>query len=514
MAAATRASLFQPAAKTARFFKVLLYGAWSSGKTRAALGFPGPIAVIDLEASTALYDGFDVVRTRDLPTIERAIAEIAASGKYKTLIIDPITVIYQLMQFGAEDIVAGRNKGQSSLESGQTVGRLEWGIIKRAWANVMTQCTNLPCNVVLIARQSDVLAPDPNGRKGETIKVGVKADADKSTMYIPDLVLQMNVETRDGKASYWSVVEKSRIDGLAVGQRLSGYMAGPLHGLYEAHLAPFATALAQGAPTSALETEGQAVAGYAQVMAGQNAPPDTAKGTATAEQVAEMDRLSVGAGMTLAELCKSLAVANLAELSKEKAARAINRLREKQPKQITTTPAQSSAPAQPATPAAPAQPTAPAATDPDRAARLLEIKQQTERLYPGDREHQGELFRIYSGGHTSENTATEDLPGILAKLKLIRHRDAARGLITRSRKVAEIRAHLNSLTLEPQTYQDVIELLLDGHTLDAEARSIQELNHAWETVFKLKSAADAIRFVGSTGPDWLESVPTTPPATT
>ena len=47
---------FKPAEATARFLKILLFGLSGTGKTIAALSFPG-VAVVDAEGGTTLYRG-------------------------------------------------------------------------------------------------------------------------------------------------------------------------------------------------------------------------------------------------------------------------------------------------------------------------------------------------------------------------------------------------------------------------------------------------------------------------
>jgi hypothetical protein len=137
---------------------------------------------------------------------------------------------------------------------------------------------------------------------------------------------------------------------------------------------------------------------------------------------------------------------------------------------------------------------------------LTQIRAETSRLYPSDAEHQKELYQVFSGGRSSADTAPAELPGILEGLKKLTTRDQARQLLLRARKVAEIRTHLNGLTLPALMYQDVMGALLDGHALDPHTRTIQELNAAWERASKLKTLDDAERFLQPED-DWLADVP-------
>src|SRR4051794_15911517 len=104
----TNRSLFQPAHKRQRHLKVLLRGFSGTGKSRAALGFPGPVAVLDLENSTTLYDGFDFFHTKDLRELDRALAELARGTAYQTVVVDSLTVVWQLLQQAGQALVDTR----------------------------------------------------------------------------------------------------------------------------------------------------------------------------------------------------------------------------------------------------------------------------------------------------------------------------------------------------------------------------------------------------------------------
>ncbi|HEX6607898.1 MAG TPA: AAA family ATPase [Chloroflexia bacterium] len=234
-------SLFQPAAKTQRYLKVLLHGVPGTGKTVAALSFPGPLAVIDLEGGTALYDGdWAVLRTKDLRKIEAAIDELGRSQTYHTVVVDPLTVLWQVLQDAGQGLVDKRRG--DSLESGQALSPREWGIIKRRYNSILTRLINLPLHVVLIARDTDLY----EGKGDALTKVGTKADVEKSTAYVADFVLWCQATGGEGRAQFSAVVEKSRSPLLPIGQRLTGYAADPTTGLYAKHFAAIAGAHTTG----------------------------------------------------------------------------------------------------------------------------------------------------------------------------------------------------------------------------------------------------------------------------
>jgi hypothetical protein len=213
----------------------LLHGVPGTGKTVAALSFPGPLAVIDLEGGTALYDGdWAVLRTKDITKIEAAIAELGRGGTYRTVVIDPLTVLWQVLQDAGQGLVDKRRG--DSLESGQALSPREWGIIKRRYNSILTRLINLPLHVVLIARDTDLY----EGKGDALTKVGTKADVEKSTAYVADFVLWCQATGGDGKAQFSAVVEKSRSSRLPIGQRLTAYSADPATGLYARHFAAIA----------------------------------------------------------------------------------------------------------------------------------------------------------------------------------------------------------------------------------------------------------------------------------
>lgn len=259
---------FQPASKSERHLKVLLTGTFGTGKTRAALSFPQPIAVLDLEGGTALYSGnFDVLRSKDLRTIEQAIDSLQGSP-YKTVVIDPITVIYTLLQDAAQSLVERRNQNQPTIESGKSLTPREWGLIKREYNALLTKLINLPMHVVLVTREKDLY----EGTGDNMRKIGVQPDTEKGTPYLADFVLHMLTEGQNGE-TFVTVVEKSRSPMLPKGKKLVGYGADPRKGLYPLFLAPVADEHQGGAPVQ-LEDDSAAASKNADVLAREEAPAE------------------------------------------------------------------------------------------------------------------------------------------------------------------------------------------------------------------------------------------------
>lgn len=173
---------FQPAAPS-RLLKVLLFGTSGSGKTLAALTFPG-VAFIDAEAGSDAYAriaevaDFEVIHTKSLADVDQAIQFIqsGASG-FETLVVDPITVFYDML----------KDTARQSAKKG-LMGMPEWNQVNNRMNALYNTLTSCPVNVVICAREA-------NEYEGEGLalrKVGPKAAADRNLPYMFDFIVRMN----------------------------------------------------------------------------------------------------------------------------------------------------------------------------------------------------------------------------------------------------------------------------------------------------------------------------------
>lgn len=189
---------FRPAEAVVPRVKCLVYGQSGVGKTYLALTAPGKVAVIDTEGGTAFYAGrsglsaFDVLPTKTFNDVTRAIAYLAAHpGEYETLVIDPVTVLYETLQDAAQSKRAEkRHNSEADLEM------LDWQRIKRAYKALMTDLVNLPMHVIVTAREKD----DEEGSGDNRRKVGTKPDAEKNTPYYFDTVVRLVARGQERKA--------------------------------------------------------------------------------------------------------------------------------------------------------------------------------------------------------------------------------------------------------------------------------------------------------------------------
>lgn len=207
----TKASAVEPNVKA------LIYGAWGAGKTYFALGAPGKVAVIDTEGGTAFYAGafpdYDVITTKSYRDVIGAIDFIERTpGEYRTLVIDPVTILYDTLQEAA--LKARVVKAARKAERGPAAARadfdpdnvdlemLDWGRIKRNYKALMTRLVNLPVHVIVTAREKE----EREKRGDEMVLVGHRPDAEKGTAYNFDVVLR--ALKRGDRREF--VVEKAR----------------------------------------------------------------------------------------------------------------------------------------------------------------------------------------------------------------------------------------------------------------------------------------------------------------
>jgi len=205
--------MFTKATGINKKLKVLVYGQSGAGKTHFALTFPRP-AVIDAEGGTEMFGGrfdFDVLRTKDIDEVLKAVESITPK-QYDTVVVDPITVLWQVTMEAGQMAAEKRAIRQKRSADEATLTPRDWGIIKRKVNALYTRLVNMPTHVVVCGRIKDI----NESRGTEVVKVGERVDAEKSTEYLFDVIIKIEIG-KDGQRV--GIVEKDR-SGKLQGKRI------------------------------------------------------------------------------------------------------------------------------------------------------------------------------------------------------------------------------------------------------------------------------------------------------
>jgi len=204
--------MFVKASGVNKKLKVLVYGPSGAGKTHLALTFP-KVAAIDCEGGTELFSDrfdFDVLRTKNIDEVLAALESIDPK-EYGTVVVDPVTVLWQVLMEAGQIAAENRAKRQRRNPEEATLTPRDWGIIKRKVNALYTRLVNMPVHVVVCGRIKDV----NESRGTEVVKVGERVDAEKSTEYLFDIIIKLVIE--NGKRI--GIVEKDR-SGKLQGKRI------------------------------------------------------------------------------------------------------------------------------------------------------------------------------------------------------------------------------------------------------------------------------------------------------
>jgi hypothetical protein len=194
------AILFTKPTKAAKRLKLMLYGVAGVGKTTAAIQFPNP-AIIDTErgAENDTYvdlinaKGGAILSTSSFDTIMEQVKALATTEHpYRTLVIDPITVVYDAMATAWEKRVGdewSRHRAKAVTD----------------WKRLTNLLAALDMNVVFTSHaKSEWVNGESTGR--------FTFDGPKGADYWMDLVIEVQ---RSGEERF-GIIRKSRIKTLPV----------------------------------------------------------------------------------------------------------------------------------------------------------------------------------------------------------------------------------------------------------------------------------------------------------
>ena len=186
--------------------KLFLYGPAGVGKTTAALQFPKSY-VIDMEKGTDYYSesmnrsGSAVFQTISGDDIKAEIkALLTEKHDYRTLIIDPITQLYNALQEKWTRIFEKHSKVDAA--EIQDFGMRFWGRVKSEYKSIQRMLLSLDMNVIITSHQKDVYGAGMQ-------KIGVGPDSMKGDQYVFDLVFRL--DNINGKRVAFTEKERSEI---------------------------------------------------------------------------------------------------------------------------------------------------------------------------------------------------------------------------------------------------------------------------------------------------------------
>ncbi len=178
----------KPEAKEKRL-KLLVYGPSGVGKTTAAIQFPKAY-IIDCEKGTDFYSG--TINKADSAVLQTNVADdimeelktlLTTKHEFRTLIIDPITQVYNACQDKWTRIFEKNAKTKEAAEI-QDFGPRYWGRVKADMKAIDRMLVQLDMNVIITSHQKDIYGPGMQ-------KLGVGPDAMKGAEYLFDLVFEL-----------------------------------------------------------------------------------------------------------------------------------------------------------------------------------------------------------------------------------------------------------------------------------------------------------------------------------
>lgn len=180
---------FMDASKREKRLKLFLWGKTGTGKTILSLQFPSPV-VLDLEAGTDLYGNdfsFAVKKPKSIDDINNCVDWLLSNKHdYKTLVLDPATIYWQMLQDKWSKIFLARNKqGRGFKFDYYDLQFRDWKVIKADNNNFLHKLTLLDMNIIFTAHSKDQYADG-----GEMKKIGITYDGEKNLEYFFDTVVQ------------------------------------------------------------------------------------------------------------------------------------------------------------------------------------------------------------------------------------------------------------------------------------------------------------------------------------
>lgn len=166
-----------------------MYGPAGVGKTWAAIQFPNAV-IIDSEKGTDFYANIIskqnsvVLQSNNPDEIREELTELLTTQHdFKTVIIDPVTQVYNAIQEKWTRIFQKYSKDQKDAEV-QDFGMRFWGKVKSEMKAIQRVLLALDMNVIITSHQKDVYGAGFS-------KIGVTYDSMKGDDYLFDLIFRL-----------------------------------------------------------------------------------------------------------------------------------------------------------------------------------------------------------------------------------------------------------------------------------------------------------------------------------
>lgn len=187
--------------------KMFVFGPAGVGKTTAAIQFPNAY-IIDTEKGTDFYaNTINTANSLVLQTLnpdeikEELHSLLTEKHPHKTLIIDPVTQIYNAVQEKWTRVFEKHAKNEKDADV-QDFGMRYWGKVKGDFKSFQRLMLALDMNVIVTAHQKDVYGAGFS-------KMGVTFDSMKGDDYLFDLVFR--VERRGNQLMAFKVKERAEV---------------------------------------------------------------------------------------------------------------------------------------------------------------------------------------------------------------------------------------------------------------------------------------------------------------
>ena len=240
--------------------KILVFGDSSSGKTHFSLFSQQPVLVFDMESGTDMFEGraeFSVweddtgCKTQSFDELRKCIEFLNTpeGKKFKTFVIDPVTIVWDILQQERQDYKEN-NRKRARQEDNETdladFNSRDWAILKKMYKTVMTELVSLSQNVILCAREKEItkmVGVEPV-RTGEFTYEG-----EKGTKYYTDFIIRLQQDPETGKR--WAIVHKDRSGTYKSGTRIDN----PTFSIFDSIVNKMAKANTESKGLKGAETE-------------------------------------------------------------------------------------------------------------------------------------------------------------------------------------------------------------------------------------------------------------------